>query len=276
MTTELTPALARFPSIDHWLRPWLDQLFPQRGEEYVVLIDELLDDATGHESTLQNLTLLNDHLAQAATSCQDLKLLIYEKAKLPQDLDEANKTVLDKLAEVRAIFGLARLGYEAIKFTTSPDLSVVRKGTEFAVEVTRFGVATGRKREIWDAQGGSLESGLWMGMASQTGKLPAAIAHGIRGAVARKAQQLKHSGIARHGIVWISLGRDYITASKYETRGLGGLASRMPSTLRDALELAANSLPAEYNDQPCSYEHVDLVVLSPGRERRDLVLRLGT
>lgn len=260
MTSSLMSA--EYATIEKWLSPWLRQLGALGGlSDYHVILSEM--DDTG----VRSLHLLNQHLELAAKQCSNFGNLVSEKDPLPQDLDEANRTVLNKLAEVRAIVGLQRLGFSHIEFIGSPDLKARLAADTCYVEVTRLGKSAGKRSKVWDAQAGSVESGLFIGTMHSGGAVEAAIGEAVYREIEDKYRQLKFCE-AENRILWISLGRDYLTAGRYELPGIG-VSGKMQRTVTAALRTAVQDILATG-----TYEQLSRVVLSPGRDEQDIVVSL--
>lgn len=259
--------LRDYPTIQSSLGSWLVQLESLGSpEDYRVILSEI-GESEEHPIHLQNLSLLDNHIKVATQVCRGFARLIGEKSKLPADLDEANKTVLNKLSEVRAVVGLHRLKFTELEFSEFPDLTAERNGRKFAVEVTRFGYSEGKRARVWDRTWGSLEDGVFMGLMSSDGLAPEAISEAIYREIEEKYPQLKRSSESVGGcILWISLGRDYLTAGVYELSGADTFG-RMTRSATHALEAAIRDIVATD-----AYELLSHVVLCRGRDYADLVV----
>lgn len=257
---------AKYPAIHRLLGPWLAQLSGFDSKEYRVLLSEI-EEAEEYQSLQQPLELLNGHLDIASKICQNFDSLIREKQTLSPGLQEANREVLDKLAEIRAIVGLHALGFQSIKFIGSPDLRASHRGSDFLMEVARLSASQAKRPdEWWDEQPGGPASDIFIGVSWGGGKAKDAIANAIHSKINKKNRQLKKSpyGTSKLTIIWISLGRDYLTAGKYERPGVG-LQSRM-SNPRIALQEAVDQIR-----QTGGYSELSHVILSLGRDKDDLI-----
>jgi len=260
--------LRNYPQIATWLGSWLEQLRNiGNPDDYRVIIRELeqMEGSTAQEEHDQNLKRLDYHLCIASTNCKHFDSVFSEKRSLGSYVHEANRVILDKLAEIRAIVGLYRFGFEDIEFIGTPDFIASFGEKKLLIEVTRLGASTGKRSNVWDYELGSIESGIHAGLMVGGGKsdenLPDAIYREVEG----KYQQLKNSTKqADGGIVWISLGRDYLTAGLYELLGVGTWVKM--STPKRALDVAIQQIRG-------TGLYVDLshVVLSMGRDNNDLV-----
>jgi hypothetical protein len=262
--------LRNYPQISKWLGSWLEQLKKLgTDDDYRVILDELVSSAGAEfqEQHHQNLKRLDDHLCVASTICGHFDSLISEKRQVGSDLDEANKAILDKLAEVHAIVGLRRLGFDAIEFIGTPDFAAVLQSKRFLIEVTRLGASSGKRSDSSDKAWGSIEAGIKMDFVTSRGKAPEALLEAFYREIEDKYPQLKKADRQADGmIVWISIGQDYLPAGKYEPNNVG-LFVRMPNTIRQALCDAVTQIKATG-----SYAGLSHVVISCGRDRSDLVL----
>lgn len=254
-------ASTTYPNISQWFGPLLTRLRRFDSQEYVVLRWEL-DHA--HEERLyrRDLRLLDQHVALAAQVCHRFSQLIKERSKPGNDLHSANRMILDKLAEVRAIAGLHRMGFEDITHERTPDLSASQGGTTLAVEVARLAASSGdppiTDREI---QITILEQ--------RDHDAVRKLADEFFTKIEAKYAQLSRASIPGGHAIWISLGRDYLIAGRYERR-LTGLRRKMPGYISDALNLAAAKVQSQLN-----YPDLRYVVVCLGREEEEVVCRLA-
>jgi hypothetical protein len=214
-----------FENIDCWVGPWISDLSGRdvNGSEYRTLIDEL-QTAEEFPKTKNALALLNSDIAAAAEAMANWDLLVREKATLPVSVEEANKTILDKLAEIRAVAGLIRLGFTNIEFASTPDLVAARHTETAAIEVTRIGRSIGARSRVWEYQEGDLEAdGYRLGLMASGGNVEQAISGAVYEEMSEKHRQLRDSQTDIR-IVWISLGRDYYAAGAYESDGVSVFA----------------------------------------------------
>lgn len=260
--------LRNYPQIATWLGSWLGQLRNiGNPDDYRVIIGELekIEGGTAQEEHDQNLKRLDCHLDIASISCRNFESVFSEKSSLGSDIHEANARILDKLAEIRAIVGLYRFGFKDIEFIKSPDFLAVSGSKKFLIEVTRLGASTGKRSDVWDWQLGSLELGIHMGVMVGEGKSNEALSDAIYREVEGKCQQLRKSNKQSDGwIVWISLGRDYLTAGLYELPSVGTWVKM--SIPKRALETAVRQIK-----DARLYINLSHVVLSLGRDNEDLV-----
>ncbi len=262
-----------YENIDRWLGVWLEQL-KTRGEgedDYRVIVDEIRL-SRDESSWLESLRRLDDHIGVASEVCTRFDFLIKEKSVLPPDIDEANKTVLDKLSEVRAVVGLARLDFRGIRFAGTPDFTASKDGQQAAIEVTRLGRSQGKRSDVWDCEDGApdLESleevGYHVGLMSSGGKVEDALSEAIYREIEEKYRQIRDAEGADLRMIWISLGRDYLTCNKYELEGMGTFKG-MPRTAAKTVALAVQSHRAAGLCELLTH-----VVLCPGRDLQDMLL----
>lgn len=247
----MTPAVKNeFPNVERWFAGYLKSLI-QFSSDYVVLRHER-GNAAGY---LANLELLETHLGIAARKCQGFEQLIHEKRSLGADLDSVNRTILDKLAEVRAVVGLNELGFSDIAFRKSPDLIAEKDNRAYAVEITRISASGGVREPPQIAKVRLLTQGdqtdlLWRQIITK---------------VLAKREQLLKAADASH-LIWISTGRDYFTAGRYEPE-LAGLRRGMPNHLRVMVETACSD--SRIRD---GYPELAYLAASPGREAHPFIL----
>jgi hypothetical protein len=255
---------AHYQAIDRWLGAWLEQLRGLGCEgDYRVILSEI-EESSNHTEHTDRLTRLDKHLSLASEMCGNFASLVSEKSRLPSDLDEANKTILNKLSEVRAVVGLERLGFADMSFNGSPDLRATRSGSVYSIEITRLGCSEGKRSKVWDIEAGSLqEDGYHVGSMVGGGASVEALSEAIYREIEEKAPQLKGAG--GEGVLWVSLGRDYLATGLYELPGVG-LLVKMSNPNRALLDAM------RYKDESGLYKDVSHVIVSLGRDLDDLVV----
>lgn len=268
MRSELS---ARFPAIKSLLGDWIDQLTRIReADEYAALVSEL--ESPEDSGFGEHVPLLDAHLKEACDTCSNLPDLLKEKPKLPKQLDEANITVLNKLSEIRAVVGLSRLGFSSIEFSGTPDLIASKGAKRAAIEVTRLGRSEGKRSDVWDWEAGGTdpesleETGYHIGLMSQGKKVTEALWDAIYREIEEKYRQVRDVE-ADLLIIWISLGRDYLTCSQHELEGIG-LFKTMRGTQEETAALAIQSHLAAGLCKRLTH-----VVISPGRDLPDLFIK---
>ena len=260
--------LRNYPQIYKWFGPWLQQLRKVGGpEDYRVILNELERVRSGsvQEEPEENLVRLERHLETSSKVCKDFNCLFQEKSELGDDVRIANATIFDKLAEIRAIFGLDRLSFKNIEFIKNPDIFAIFGYRKFLVEVTRLGFSPGKRRNVvWD--GDTTEnSGVRVRHMHKDGRFVKTFPEVIYHKVVEKYKQLKNSQReADKWMVWISSGRDYLTVSDYSLEYTEPV-SVMPDT-KLALEHAMRQIK---DDRLCA--GLSHIVLSLGRDDPDLV-----
>ncbi len=217
---------ADYPNIDRWLGRYLKKIAALDDDEYVVLRHEL-EHAAEYETRLKTL---DAHLDVAGQLCQDFERLISERKGFGTNIDGANQMLLDKLAEIRAVVGLDECGFTGIAFSTTPDLTARKDGKDYAIEVTRIS-ASGGIREL----SGDYEIKI-LPNPDEPDVLPLQI---VTKALAKREQLINAGFTGVNHIIWISVGRDYFLAGRYEP-DLAGLRRHMPAYLRTKVEQAAS------------------------------------
>ena len=248
------------PNIRRWLGSWLEQM--PSDDEYRVLQYELAhEDEQAQYQT--DLARLDSHLQVAADSCRDFHKLIEEKQQLPNDREEANRTILDKLAEVRSVVGLQKLGFTSVAFTESPDLEARYEDSTYAIEVTRLAASTNTADSWWESSQ-VLGDGATITVASSIGRLPVAMSKQIYSKIDSKGKQLNSVVDPISPLVWISLGRDYFTVGEAERAGTG-LKVHMRHGYERALDLGIDGAVKN-----ALIPRLRGVVLCPGRDEQDV------
>lgn len=245
-----------YTEIHTWFGPLLRRLREFPSEDYVPLRWEL--DNANEKQYERDLRLLDTDLATGARRCSKFSRLIGERSRVGKDLSGASRLVLDKLAEVRAVAGLHRLGFHDIAFQGTPDLIATDKGIKFAIEVTRLADSL---TEAPALPGDVLVAVVGTGDEDARRRLADEFFAKIKG----KQQQLSAVAEPRDHIIWISLGRDYFTAGRYERR-LTGLRRQMPIIVAPAVELAAGRVRRDLR-----YPELRRIIVSSGREKPEIV-----
>ena len=264
--------LSDYPSIQASLGSWLRQLESLGSPDaYRVILSEL-GESEAYPEHVETLRLLDEHVRLATEVCSGFTRLIGEKSKLPADVDEANVAVLNKLSEIRAVVGLARLGFRDMRFAGTPDFTASKDGQPAGIEVTRLGRSQGKRSDVWDWEAGApdLESleevGYHVGRMSSGGKVEDALSEAIYREIEEKYRQIRHPEGTYLRIIWISLGRDYLTCNRYELAGMG-LFKRMPRTAANTVALAVQSHRAAGLCELLTH-----VALCLGRDSQDMLL----
>jgi hypothetical protein len=190
---------------------------------YRVLIGSIEDGRT-HPISAKNCARLEEHLAVASTVCPNFHELLKEKASLPPHLHEANRTVLNKLAEIRAVVGLHEFGFSDIRFTGRPDLSCTAGGSTLWVEVTRLGASQGKRSLVYDEAWETKDGEIFVGTMTSDGAVEDAIGEAVYREVEDKHRQLRDVGDGKSAL-WISLGNDYFVNSTYSLPSMSLLSS---------------------------------------------------
>ena len=266
----LDSMLANYPHIAEWFRPWLLQLFDMCvDEEYQVILNELerVRSGTPQEEREPNLERLDHHLDIASVVCKNFPSVFSEKSGLGRNVKEVNATIFDKLAEIRSIVGLHRLGFKDIQFIEHPDFCAKLDGQSFLVEVTRFGYSMGKRADVWDSDTTESESGIRTKQmyGGERSKSVEVISEAIYHKIVDECKQFRNSKYQSDGwIVWISTGRDYLTVPDYVMEYTEPLPV-MPNA-KIALDSAMKSIR-----ETGTYTRLSYTVLSHGRDDDDLI-----
>ncbi len=246
-------------NIKHFFSDWIKQFSNYDPEDYLALRDELQNS----DEYIKKLQVLDNDLKLATDICPDISQLISEKKKLPlNNSDEASRQILDKLSEIKAVIGLHRLGFSNIRFNKSPDFTAINNGLLFGIEVTRMNKPAGHRQDVFE-RSYYLNDNLMVNVSYSDGKDAEKLYFGIYNAISRKEKQLSKIEPA---ILWVSLGRDYLSAGKFEIPGIGTQLKfkfdncNVISNVWDNLK--------KQNLLPKSLRHI---VLSPGSDLADLV-----
>jgi hypothetical protein len=173
---------------------------------------------------------------QFANSCCDDFDLIFQEEKLSQH-EDADAKILDILAEVKAFEFLCRHGFRDIaKMRRKPDAKTVdftakRISQNYAVEVTRLGLASSEKKQpVFSSKVSTLDysekcvdaGGLEVSRIDK-GLNKERIERDVNDAIERKYPQIKEFCQAKdgawRGILFMSSGRDYFAMRRYENKG---------------------------------------------------------
>ncbi len=167
--------------------------------------------------------------------------------------------LLDKLAEVRAVVGLDELGFDDIAFSGTPDLTATKDGNEFGIEVTRIAASGGIRELSGDYEVEIIAEGDEDVLSLQI----------VTKAVAKREQLLRANFTDNNHILWVSTGRDYFLAGRYEPKS-AGLRNHMPRHLLQLVERASS-------DPRITKGYPELVYLiaSPGADIMPALLKVA-
>jgi len=195
---------------------------------------------TAHLLELSELTKVDlerlEIVLQFANSCCNDFELIFQEDKLSQHKD-ADAKIIDMLAEVKAFEFLCRHSFRDIaKMRRKPDAKTVdftakRINQNYAVEVTRLGLALSEKKQpVFSYKVSTLDyskkcvdaDGFEVSMIDE-GLNKERIEIDVNDAIERKYPQIKEfcqvKGSAWRGILFMSSGRDYFVMRRYENKG---------------------------------------------------------
>ena len=172
---------------------------------------------------------------QSANSCCDNFDLIFQEEKLSQH-EDADAKIVDMLAEIKAFEFLCRHGFRDIaKIRRTPnaktvDFTAKRINQNYAVEVTRLGLALSEKKQpefsfkvsTLDYSKKCVDADGYEVSRIDEGLNKNRIKRDVNDAIERKYPQIKEfcqaKGGACRGILFISSGRDYFAMRRYENK----------------------------------------------------------
>jgi hypothetical protein len=253
-------ASIRYPNIHQWFGPMLKRLGAFPTQEYIALKCEL-GHANEEGQYQRDLRLLDSHVAVAAEHCSGFSRLIKERRNPGKDLAGANRMILGKLAEVRAVAGLHGMGFTDIRYRGTPDLCVSEGSRTLAVEVTCLADSP--------LESPIVNGGIQLTILDQRDENAVRkLADELFTKIEEKCAQLSRASTSGEWMIWISLGRDYFTAGRYERR-LTGLRRKMPGFISDSLSRAIAKVQSQLN-----YPQLRCVIVCPGREESEVVRKL--
>lgn len=238
-----TEAVHRFPTIRRLLSRWLRQLADLRvsADDFAVIVENL-----EQSRNLNGVQRLESDLAYAAQSIDGLDAMLREKRDLPGDLHDANRVVLDKLAELHAATWLHRSGRRPVRFTKIPDLVFGGVEAETGVEVARLDQAKGRlandSNKRW-SYGPDIEVSI-MGTG---GRGQTVLSDQLYDRMKRKHPQLSRwsdERPGRRGAVWVAGGGIYFDTLEYEPYA-SMLRAQMPHLVQEAVRGAIAAVRQE-------------------------------
>ena len=227
--------LEEYPFIKCYLGDIIDQRLKIESYEYGMLTAQLLDG----EPSKPDLMRLEDALQIGEAKCTDLKYIFRER-KLPNKDKAIDSEIINILAEVKTVELLHKYSFSDItkikprKDAKTVDFTANRNNQNYAVEVTRLGLASSaRKKPQLDKLS---RPPLLTIIDSKEPQNMNRIANDIYDEVIDKYPQVKafcqRQGGVWKGILVISNGRDYFVACRYENK----LYELQPSTVHEILK----------------------------------------
>ena len=233
--------LQKYPFIKYYLKDIINQRLNIECYERGMLTAQLLES----ESSKRDLTRLEDVLKVGEAYCIDFKS-IFDEINLPNKSKYIDSEIINMLAEVKAFEFLHRHGFRDIarvkrkKGTKTVDFTAKRNRQNYAVEVTRLGLASSERKQPQLEESSSPP--FLAVIASERPQNTKRIAEDISDEVIDKYPQVREfcqrQNGAWKGILVISNGRDYFAASTYENK----LYELEPSTIRRILKQEWKSL----------------------------------
>jgi hypothetical protein len=228
--------LQNYPFIKCYLEDIINQRLKIECYEYGMLTAQLLDG----ESSEPDLTRLEDVLKVGEAYCIDFKS-IFDERTLPNKDKDIDSEIINMLAEVKAFEFLHRQGFRDIarvkrkKGAKTVDYTAKRNRQNYAVEITRLGLASSERKQPQFEESSS--SPFLTVIDSKRPQNTKRIAEDISDEVIDKYPQVREfcqrqAGVWK-GILVISNGRDYFVAPRYVNK----LYELEPSTVRRILEL---------------------------------------
>ena len=229
--------LQKYPFIECYLEDIINQRSKIERYERGMLTAQLLES----ESSKRDLTRLEDVLKVGEAYCIDFKS-IFDERNLPNKGKYIDSEIINMLAEVKAFEFLHRHGFRDIarvkrkEGAKTVDFTAKRNRQNYAVEVTRLGLASSERKQPQLEESSSPPFRIVI--ASNRPQNTKRIAEDISNEVIDKYPQVREfcqrqTGVWK-GILVISNGRDYFVASRYENK----LYELEPSTARRILEQA--------------------------------------
>jgi hypothetical protein len=227
--------LQEYPFINCYLGNIINQRLKIECYERGMLTAQLLE----NESSKQDLMRLEDVLKVGEAYCIDFKS-IFDERNLPNKDRYIDSEIINMLAEVKAFELLDRHGFRDIarvkrrKDAKTVDFTAKRNRQNYAVEVTRLGLASSERKQ---PQLDKLSSPPLLTIVdSKEPQNRNRIKEDIFDEVIDKYPQIRDFGQTQagvwKGILVISNGHDYFVASRYENK----LYELEPSTVRRILE----------------------------------------
>lgn len=251
--------LEEYPFIKRFLGDIIDQRLAIEDYEYGMLTACLLD-----EPSKPDLQRLESVLQLGEKHCADFKTIFHERT-LPKNKG-IDGEIINLLAEIKAFEYLHHNGFKEItKVKRRQDVKTVdfiatRNGENYAVEVTRLGLASSeRKKHKYLLKKKYMGAEITM-VSGQNNIEP--IRNQIRDAVENEYPQIKafckSRGGTWKGILVISIGRDYFIANKY----VSTLMYLTPKSAKEAAKQEWESL----KERPGDYKFLNHVVITMGKD----------
>jgi len=228
---------------------------------------------TGHlldEQSEQDLERLERQLEFGHLFCKDFELISSDTLTCGQDADGK---IIDMLAEVRAFEFLSRRGFRDItKVRRKQNQKIVdfitnKNNQNYAVEVTRLGLSqSAQKKALYEYKVSTIsyDAKCEESNGYEIRAIPGneRLIHDIGDAIDRKYPQIKEfcqrNSSAWRGILFISSGRDYFAAGRYENKDY----ELQPRAVAKALRQVWQSLRLEQQD----FKYLHHVVIAIGRD----------
>jgi hypothetical protein len=252
--------LKEYPFIKCYLGDIIDQRLKIESYEYGMLTAPLLDG----EPFKPNLMRLEDALKIGEAKCTDFKYIFRER-KLPSKDKAIDSEIINILAEVKTVELLHKYRFKDItkikpkKDAKTVDFTANRNNQNYAVEVTRLGLASSaRKKPKLDKLS---RPPLLTIISSNKPQNMNRIVNDIYDEVIDKYPQVREfcqrQGDVWRGILVISNGRDYFVVCRYENK----LYEIQPSTVHKILKQEWKSLK-----EGQEYECLHHILITMGKD----------
>ena len=268
--------LREYPFLQKYFGNIIEQRLRIECYSHGMLTSHLLN----KESSKSDLDRLETVLQFAGSCCCDFELITKED-NLSQ-YEDADAKIVDMLAEVRAFEFLCRYGFREItKIKHSPntktvDFTAKSNNQKYALEVTRLHIpSSDKKQPVYSFKHSTLKydtkcedaDGFEISMITKTLNKER-IEKELYDAIDHKYHQLKEfCQIADdnwRGIIFISSGRDYFVAHRYENKAYEQTPTK---DFDSALEQLWQHLKGEQRDK-----HLHHLVITRGKDLRKAIV----
>ena len=262
--------LSQYPHIGKFLGNAIRKRLEIRGYTRGILTAHLLDD----ELSKKDLERLEQVLQLGEKHCIDFRR-IFREMNLPNKDLAIDGEIINTLAEVKAFEFLYSNQFEMVKKIRrtqkrTVDFFAVKKGMNYAVEVTRLGLAqTDRKKPVYLVKDKIPPHNI-PGIRELVGEFflisgkdnISRIIEAIRDTINKKLPQMKDfcqiQGDNWNGILIISTGRDYFVVNKYTKTEF----EMHPNAVEEALKKVWGLLIEERGD----FNYLHHVVITIGKD----------
>lgn len=258
--------LEEYPFIKNFLGDIIDQRLCIEFYTHGMLTAHLLELTESSRADIEKLELV---LQFGNSCCKEFKQ-IFQERMLPKDPKTVDWEIINILAEVKTFELLCHHSFRDIakikraKNTKTVDFTAKRNGKNYAVEVTRLGLAQAhRKKPVLDKH--SKPPFLYL---TDSNDNIARIEEQILDEVIDKYDQIKRfcqrQGSEWKGVLVISNGRDYFVMGRFENN----LFELMPKTVSKVLEQVWQSLKKSNE----LYDYLHHILITMGKDSRKAII----